>query len=156
MQFLGYRKRVIAADGDQSLDLCFFRVVNAVFQAIRLLRGIGARSAQDGAAAGQNSAHAGEIQRHGFVFHQAAPAFEKADKFVLVVKATFAHHGADHRVQPWAIAAAGEYANFHFLLLVIRDRIVIRGMCSVALLCPSLHTKNNRLPNMTRNYKDYH
>jgi hypothetical protein len=34
------------------------------------------------------------------------------------VETTFAHYGAYHRVQPWAVAPAGEYAHFHCLLLI--------------------------------------
>jgi hypothetical protein len=36
------------------------------------------------------------------------------------VEATLAHDGAYHCVQPWAVASAGEYANFHRLLLNAR------------------------------------
>jgi hypothetical protein len=33
------------------------------------------------------------------------------------VKNSFAHHGADHRIQAGTIASAGQYANLHFSLL---------------------------------------
>src|SRR6185369_3533311 len=93
VQPLGYRKRVVAADGDQGLDLMLLQGSDAFFQSISFLAGVGARSAENGAAAGKDSAHTGKIQRHRFVLHQTAPAFEKAHKFVFLVEATFAHHG---------------------------------------------------------------
>ena len=49
--------------------------------------GIGARGAKNCAAARQNSAHAGQIERHGLVFKQSTPAFQETDKFVFVMKA---------------------------------------------------------------------
>ena len=86
---------------------CLLQSLDAAFEAVLVLRGIGARSAQNGAAARQNSAHRLEIERHGLVFQQAAPAFHESDKLVLVVKGSLAHHGADHRVQSRTIATAG-------------------------------------------------
>jgi hypothetical protein len=127
VQLLGDRKRVVAADSDQSFDLVFLQRGHAFFQAICLLRRIGAGSAQDSAAAGKYSAHTGEIERHALVFDQPAPALEKAHKFVFVVKTAFTHHGADHGVQPWAVAAAGEYANFHCLLLIVCNMVLRRS-----------------------------
>ena len=44
------------------------------------------------------TADAREIQRHALVFYQTAPALEKTNELVLVVKTTFPHHGSDYRV----------------------------------------------------------
>src|SRR5439155_19272126 len=82
------------------------------------LQRIGARGAQDRAAAGQDAGYVGKIEGHGLILEKAAPAFEKSYEFIFVVKAAFAHYGTDDGVQPWTIASAGQDADSHCLLLI--------------------------------------
>src|ERR1700694_1761022 len=87
---------------------------NAPVNAIRPLRRIGARSAQDGSTARENAGNGSQVQRHVLIFHQATPSFEEADEIILVVKSTFAYHCADDGIQAGTVAPTGQHANFHF------------------------------------------
>ena len=85
----------------------FSQSIGATLQAIRMLGGIGARSAQDCASSRQDAAHAREVEWHGFVFQQSSPTFEKADELILIMKNSLAYHGAYDRVETGTIASAG-------------------------------------------------
>ena len=87
----------------------------AGFDAALAFGGVGARGPKDGASARENARHRMQVERHDFVLHHSAPAFEEADKFILVVKNAFANRAADHRVQSRTIAAAGQDADSHTL-----------------------------------------
>src|SRR4029078_143197 len=64
VQFLRDGKRVVATDGDQSIDIVQLQARDALFQSVGFLARVGARRSQNGAATGQYSAHTGEIQWH--------------------------------------------------------------------------------------------
>jgi hypothetical protein len=64
VEFLRDRESVVAADRDQRLNLIFLQRGQAAVDAIRTLRRIGARGAQDGAAARQNASDRLEIENH--------------------------------------------------------------------------------------------
>ncbi len=77
------------------------------------LRRIGAGSAQDGAAARQNTAHRVEGEGHAPVLDDASPAFHEADKFVFVGEDALAHYGANNGIQARTITSAGQHTNLH-------------------------------------------
>ncbi len=107
MQLLRHRQRVVAADGNQCVDLVLVNRGGTSINAVRTLRRVGARGAQNGSSAGQNSAHRIQVQHHALVFDQTAPALQETHEFIVIVKHALPHHGADDRVQPRAIAPAG-------------------------------------------------
>ena len=117
VQFLRDGKCIVAADRNQGIDFVGRNGFYAAIEAVGTLGGIGTRSAQNGSPAGQNAAHRVQIQFHALVLNQAAPTFHESHELVVVVKHSFAHYRADHRVQPRTIAAAGQDANLHRLLL---------------------------------------
>src|SRR5215469_8168175 len=128
-ELLGDRERVITADGDEGVDLVLLKSLDAQVEAVAVFGRVGARGAQNGATAGKNAADAREVEGHEFVLHQSPPAFEKSHKLVLVVKVSLAHHGADDRVQSWAIASASQHSYLHGLLLTnMNCRPVPRGI----------------------------
>ncbi len=116
VQLLGDRKRVVTADRDESLDLICFERGQATVDAVGALRGIGARSAQDGAAARQNAAHRVKIEGNADVFQDAAPAFHEPDEFVFISEDALAHDRANDGVQARTIPSAGQHTNLHCLL----------------------------------------
>src|SRR5208337_1478298 len=93
-------------------------ILGAVLQAVGILRRVGARSPQNCASARQDSAHRREIEFHGFVFQQTAPALHKSNESIFIVKAALAHHSSNDRIQSRTIAPARQYSNFHDLLLI--------------------------------------
>ena len=117
-KLLRHRERVIAANRDQGVATMFLEVLDAVLQAAFMLGRIGARGAQDGAAARQDATHRREVEFHGLVFQHPAPALHESHELVFVVKSALAHHRPNHRVQPGAIASAGQHSNLHRLLLM--------------------------------------
>ena len=74
---------------------------------------VGPRGAEDRAAAGQDAAHLGHPERPAVALERAAPAVAVADELVPAVFDALADDRPDHRVQPGAIAAAGEHADPH-------------------------------------------
>src|SRR5581483_11212785 len=117
VQTHGDRLRVVAADGDEGVNFVAAQVLHAALQAAFALGRVGARGAQDGAAARQDAGHRLQVERHGLVFHHPAPAFHEADELVAVVEDAFANDGSYDGVQPGAVAAAGENSDLHNCVL---------------------------------------
>src|SRR2546429_2353574 len=111
---------MVTADCDQRIYFVLGEGGDNLVDSVGPLQRIGARGAQDRAAAGQNAGYVREIKWHGLVLEKAAPAFQKSYEFIFVVKTAFADHGADDGVQPWTIASAGQNADSHCLLLITR------------------------------------
>ncbi len=62
------------------------------------------------------------VERHRLALEQAPPAPAQADVVVAVVARARPHGGADDRVQPGAVAAAGEHSDAHRATLAIPRR----------------------------------
>ena len=92
--------------------------IGASLQAVFTLGWIGARGAKDGAAARQDTAHRCEIEFHGLVFQQPAPAFHESHKLVFIVEGALTHYGPNDRIQSGTVASAGQHSNLHRLILV--------------------------------------
>ena len=107
VELLRHRQCIVAADGNQCVDLVLLNRGGASLNAVRTLRRVGARRTKNGSAARQNAAHRIQVQRHALVLDQAAPALQETHEFIVVVKHALAHNGADDRVQSRAIAPAG-------------------------------------------------
>ena len=86
--------------------------VDPLRAAVDLVR-VGPRGAEDRAAAGQDAAHLLDAQRAGVAVERTAPAVPEADELVPVRRDALAHDRPDDRVQPGAVAAAGEHADPH-------------------------------------------
>ena len=112
-QLLPNTIRIVAADGDQRVELVVLQRFHAARQSAFALGRVGSRGAQDGAAARQDAGDGLVIQRHRLVLQDAPPAFHKADKLVVVVQNTLAHDRPDHRIEPRTIAAASQNADSH-------------------------------------------
>ncbi len=59
--------------------------------------------------------HRFQVERPRDVFQHAAPAFQKADELIVMMKNSLANNGADNRVQSRTIASAGKNADLHFV-----------------------------------------
>ena len=106
MQFLGDRQRVIASNGDQSIDLVSLDGADATIKSVRTLGRIRSRRPQNGSTTWQDPAYGIKIQRHALVLDQSAPALQESDELVVVVKNSLANHSANHRIQSGTIAPA--------------------------------------------------
>ena len=67
----------------------------------------------------QDAGYRVDGERHGFVFHHATPAFDKANELIVVVENAFAYSSADHRVQSGAVSATSQHSNSHVSLLKV-------------------------------------
>src|SRR5882762_5198522 len=92
--------------------------LDAMLQAVWTLGWIGARGAEDGAATRQDTADRREIEFHGLVFQQPAPALHESHKLVFIVEGALTHHCPNHRIQPGTVAPAGQHSNLHRLILM--------------------------------------
>src|SRR5690606_35009050 len=72
-----------------------------------------ARRADDGAATRQDPPAALDVERHPAVLQHTAPTVGEADDLVLVHALGLADHGADHCVEPGAVAAARQHTYAH-------------------------------------------
>ena len=122
-QRIRHALRVVAADGDERVEIVGLDGGEALVDAAFHLARIGARGAQDGAAEVQDAGDRIGVQRPGLVLHHAAPAFEEADELILIVENSFAYHGADHRIQSRAVTAACQYSNSHVLPVLLSKRL---------------------------------
>src|SRR5581483_4375617 len=104
---------VVAAERDEGIEVVLLDIGEALFEAAFDLLHIGARRAKDGAAAVENAAGGFEIERHGLVFDDAAPAFKEAYELVSIVVDAFAHGGANDGVEAGAVAPPGKHSNPH-------------------------------------------
>ena len=66
--------------------------LEAELHAAFLLGGIGARRAQDGSTARQDTGDAVERELGRVIFHHAAPAFKETDEFVVMMKDALANN----------------------------------------------------------------
>ena len=110
---VGDAERVLAADGDQAVDVeALERRADGVDAVVALER-VGPRGAEDRAAAGQDPARDVVGQRLAVAVQRAAPAVAEAEDLVAVVQRGLAHDRADDRVEAGAVAATGEDADAH-------------------------------------------
>ena len=77
------------------------------------LERVGARGAEDGAAAGQDAAALLDAELHGHALERAAPAVAVADELEAVALDPLAHHRPDDGVQSGAVPASGEHSDAH-------------------------------------------
>ena len=111
-------ERVLAADGDQRVDAEVGEVLLDLLDAALDLERVGARGAEDGAAARQDAAHLRDAELAGRALERALPAVAEADELVAVLLDALADHGPDDGVQAGAVAAPGEHSDAHAILLV--------------------------------------
>src|SRR6202034_2053705 len=115
----GDTQSVLPADRDQRIHAQAGQVVLDPVQAGpasgrgALAQGVGARRAEDGAAAGQDAAHRRHVQRHGVALQRAAPAIAESGELIPVLRHSGAHDRPDDRVQAWAVTAAGQDSDSH-------------------------------------------
>src|SRR5215469_1092969 len=113
VQLHGNRLSIIAANRNQHLNPIVLQVFDTAFNATLTFCGVGARTAEDSAAARQDTGDRLQIKWHGHIFEHAAPAFQKANEFILVMKDALAHHRPDDRIQSRAIASPSENSDLH-------------------------------------------
>ena len=83
--------------------------VDAALDVVR----VGARGAEDRAAARQDPADGVQVQRHGVALEHAPPAVAEPDELVAVLADALADDGPDDGVEARAVAAAGQDADAH-------------------------------------------
>ena len=103
-QAVGNAHRIVAPDGNQRVERVALEVSPQPFHAVRVLERVGARGAQDGPAAVQDSGDALQIKRFEFVFEQAAPSFQDSKAFP-AQQVGLADYGADDRIQAGTVAS---------------------------------------------------
>jgi hypothetical protein len=119
VQLGGHAEGVLTADRDQGVDALRGEVVLDPLDPVLDLEGVGAGRAEDGAAAGQDAADLRDTQGAGQALEGTLPAVPETHEFVTVVGDALADHRPDHRVETWAVAAAGEHADTHDLLILL-------------------------------------
>ena len=72
-----------------------------------------ATGADHGAAAREHAAHRLDRERDRASLAHTVPGVEEPEHLVAVVTLGLAHDGADHGVEPGAVASAGEHADPH-------------------------------------------
>ena len=109
----GDAEGVLAADGDQRVDAVGLEVgLDLLDPAVDLER-VGARRAQDRAAAGQDAANLVEPELARVVLERALPAVAEPDELVAVLADALADGSADHRIETGAVAATGQHSDAH-------------------------------------------
>ena len=112
-QRVGDGLRVVAADGDERIELVGFEDLNAFLDAALDLADVGARGAENGPAFDENAVHFFEGQLYGVVVEHAAPAVEEANELVTVMNDAFSHDRMNDRIQPRTVSAARQHTNSH-------------------------------------------
>src|SRR5207344_171778 len=128
---------VLAADRDQAVDTVGLEVGEEPLGAPLFLERVGARGAEDRAAARQDAAHLGHAERAAVALQRAVPAVAVADELVPAAFDALAHDRADHRVQTWTVPAAGEHADPH------ARRLAVTNARPRARFVPNLRTASN-------------
>ena len=105
--------RVVAAEGDERVDLVGLENFLHLLDAAGNLLHVGARGVKDGAALQLNAVDGFEGERDEVVVEHAAPAVQEADELVAVVVDSLFHGRIDHSIQSGAVAAAGQQSNSH-------------------------------------------
>ena len=118
----GHAEGVLAADHDQGIQSG--QGCERGLEAALDLEGVGARGAQDGAAAGQDAADVPGAERPGGAVDQAAPAVQDADHLIAAVERA-PGDGADHRVQARAVPASCEDPDPHVAMLAPGSALII-------------------------------
>src|SRR6185437_8404262 len=109
----GGAERVLAADRDQAVDVkALHRLLDAL-EAVLALERIGARGAEDGAAARQDPTRGLDRELRVGVLERTAPAVAEADDRVAVAIDPLADDRPDHRIQARAVTAPRENSDPH-------------------------------------------
>src|SRR5690606_23721402 len=109
----GRSEGVLAADGDEGVDLPPPQGVLDAADAVLLVQRVGAGGAEDGAAAGQDAADGRYAEGDGAVLQRAPPAVPEAGEGVAVLLDALADDGPDDGVEAGAVAAPGQYSDAH-------------------------------------------
>ena len=113
----GDAEGVLAADDDQRVHAEAAQVVldplDPAAAGPGLLERVGPRRAEDRAAARQDAAHRGDVERHRVRLERPAPAVAEPDELEPVFLDPLAHHRADDGVQPGAVATTGQHSHSH-------------------------------------------
>jgi hypothetical protein len=110
----GRAKRVLSTDGDQAVE--FERgesVAHDLHAAAVALERVGARGAEDRAAAGQDAGGGLDGQLARVALERTAPAISEAHDLVAVDVDPPAHDRADRRVQAGTVATPCEHTHAH-------------------------------------------
>ena len=105
---------VVATKGDEGVELVALNDLEAGLEAAFNLLHVGARRAEDGATAMEDAAGGLEVEGHGAIVDDAAPAFKEADELVVVVQDALANDSSNDGVQAGTVSAASQHSNAHF------------------------------------------
>ena len=126
-QTLGTGKSAFTADGDNGVNPVAFHHNFDVFgSAVRPVERVGARGADNSAAAGRQTAYLLPRKVHEVAFDYATPPVTKTDEFVAVLLDTVENCAADNGVETGAVASGGKQTDFHDGSLCLRVLGVLR------------------------------
>jgi hypothetical protein len=112
VQARGHAEGVLAADGDERVEAVLLeRAEDRVNAAVELVR-VRPRGAENRSAARQNPGYLTRAERLELSFDEPAPALADADDLPLA-RVEPARDRPDDRVQPGAVAAAGQDPRPH-------------------------------------------
>ncbi len=141
LQLVGHPEGVLAADGDQRVDL--ERVdgrPDAIQPAFDFVRVRPAR-AEDRAAARQQPAYRLDVERNDVGVHGATPSVAESDEVVAVHLNALANDRTDHRIQPRAVPAPCQHADSHDPRLARRDSAQKRTVVHLSETAVTLYAR---------------
>ena len=108
-------ERVLAADGDQRVDALALAACRSdrARRRRRVLNGFVRDVPRIVPPRWISPRVVATRERHRLALDHAAPAVAEPDDLVAVLALALAHDGADHRVEPRAVAPAGQHADAH-------------------------------------------
>ena len=112
---------VLASDGHQRVDAEVEQVLLDLLHAALDLERVGARGAEDGAAAREDAAHLRDAELAGHPLQRSLPAVAEPDELEAVLLDALADDGPDDRVQTGTVASSGEHSDAHGDLLMNGD-----------------------------------
>ena len=108
-----HAERVVAADGDERLEVVVLEVAQHLLAPALALHGVDPRAAQHGAADGKDPGERGPPERHDVaVAEEACPAVANADDRVTVEEGA-APDRTDRCVEAGGVTTAGEDPDLH-------------------------------------------
>ncbi len=116
VQLRRHSQRIVAADGDQRVDLELLQVLQhrVALRFVAGLERVCPRRAQNRAALADDRLDYLKRQRHGGAFDQSRPAARETDNLVPEIQQAH-RRTTDRGVQAGAVAAAGEHSNSHLV-----------------------------------------
>ena len=106
-------ERAVAAHDDQPVEAHVAHGRRDELDPVDVVEGAATTGAQHGAAAGEHAPHRLDRERQRATLHDTVPGVREAHDLVAVVTFALADDGAEHGVEPGAVAPSGEHSDTH-------------------------------------------